>query len=225
MDPTSFRLFMASPVISADEPAIGDSYEGGFFVGYISMNADSVATHRLICAPKATGCGGRVYGEGRKVMLSSGSVPSGTNDYDGAANTALYTIANSPILTFVTGLSLGGYTDWYLPALLEYEIAYYNLKPGTVGNNTSRGINAYSVPERTSNYTSSDPGQTSLSAWQSSSGAEHFSDGSSTRKYHISSTVRSSGNNWSKDFNNGRRIVSSVTSNAFTYCAFRKEAV
>lgn len=227
MDPTSFRMFMASAGAVEEEPAIGDSYGGGFFVGYISMTANSVATHRLVCAPKSTGCGGRHYPGGRKKMQINAAAVSGTNFYDGASNTALYNTSNSPIISHITGLSLGGYTDWYLPAQLELEIAYYNLKPRTTSNNTGRGVNAYSVPERTSNYTSSDPAQTSLSAWQYSSGAERFASGdtSSFDKYHISSSQRFSGNNWAKDFNDGRLIVANARSDAFSWCAFRKVAI
>ena len=36
-------------------PAIGASYEGGFFAGTISHNADGVATHALIIAPASSG--------------------------------------------------------------------------------------------------------------------------------------------------------------------------
>ena len=39
----------------ASGPEIGDSYEGGFFAGYISANANGVATHGLIVAPNASG--------------------------------------------------------------------------------------------------------------------------------------------------------------------------
>lgn len=227
MDPNTLKMFMAAPIHSASEPSIGDSYGGGFFVGYYSSSANGVATHRLICAPKSTGCGGSHYGQAKRVMQTTGTAVSGTNFYDGASNTALYSTSNSPIVSFITGLSLGGYTDWYLPAQLEYEIAYYNLKPRNVSNNTGRGINDYSVPKRTSNYTSTDPAQTSLSAWQYSSGAEHFAaeSTSSFDKYHISSTQRFGGNNWAKDFNNGRLISANATSNSFSYCAFRKDSV
>lgn len=229
MDPIALRKFMASAIVSGSEPSIGDSYGGGFFVGYYSSTADSVATHRLICAPKSTGCGGQAnhYSGTRRKMQTTGTAISGTNFYDGASNTALYSTSNSPIISFITGLSLGGYTDWYLPAQLELEIAYYNLKPGTTVNNTGRGINAYSVPERTSNYTSNDPSQTSLSLFQYSSGTERFASGdtSSFDKYHISSTQRFSGNNWAKDFDNGRLISANATSDSFSYCAFRKDSV
>jgi hypothetical protein len=72
------------------------------------------------------------------------------------------------------GLSIGGYSDWYLPARLELEIAYYNLKPTTDNNTTNVGINAYSVPARAVNYTISDPARTSVALFQGSGGEDFF---------------------------------------------------
>jgi hypothetical protein len=64
---------------------------------------------------------------------------------------------------FCEGLTIGGYSDWYLPAKNELEVLYYFLKPATDNNNTSTGSNANAVsPEPIStNYTSGSPAQTS----------------------------------------------------------------
>jgi hypothetical protein len=78
-----------------------------------------------------------------------------------------------PAAQFCENLSIGGYSDWYLPARYELDIAYENLKPTTASNNTSWGINPYSVPERTVNRTAGAPAQTSVAAFQSG-GAEAF---------------------------------------------------
>jgi hypothetical protein len=43
---------------------------------------------------------------------------------DGAYNTALMT--DSPVEVYVTGLSNGGFTDWYLPSIDELGLLYYN---------------------------------------------------------------------------------------------------
>ena len=152
----------------------GQPLEGGYFAGYISHTANGVATHALIVAPRATGATGAGYPVNTNLQWrTSASTTGATSPFDGAANTALMT--SSPAANFCTGLSIGGYSDWYLPARYELDIAYYNLKPTTGSNNTSWGINNYSVPKRTVNYTAGDPAQTSVAAFQSG-GAEAFVD-------------------------------------------------
>jgi hypothetical protein len=106
-------------------------------------------------------------------------------------------IASHPAANFCVNLSIGGFTDWYLPARYELDIAYENLKPTTTSNNTSWGINPYSVPERTVNRTSGAPAQTSVAAFQSG-GAEAF-----VAANHWSSTESSSTNAWELSFANG----------------------
>ena len=63
--------------------------------------------------------------------------------------------------TNVTGTGIGGFNDWYIPALNELEILYYNLKPaspsGGNANNTSSGTNLNAVPARPSNYPAGGP--------------------------------------------------------------------
>jgi hypothetical protein len=179
-------------------PAIGDAFEGGFYAGLISHTADGVATHALIVAPSATGASGGGYTiTTARAWQTSESTTGATSPFDGAANTALMT--SSPAANFCTGLSIGGYSDWYLPARFELDIAYKNLKPGTASNDTAWGINNYSVPKRTVNHTAGDPAQTSVSAFQST-GAEPF-----IAFDHWSSTEGNSGNAWLVSFNNGNQ--------------------
>ena len=194
MDPTSFRLFMAAAVDSAAEPSIGDSYEGGFFAGYISQNADGVATHRLIVAPKSSG-----QSSSTLTMHSTQTSPSVTTTlYDGETNTSNWvTFGNSPACSYAAGLSIGGYSDWYIPAVREMAIIYYHLKPSTAANNTSRGTNDYSVPIRTVNYTTTDPGQTSVSAFQAG-GSEAFDTA-----YYWCSSIGGGGRPQRHDFDSG----------------------
>jgi len=159
-------------------PNIGDAFEGGFFAGLISHTADGVATHALIVAPRATGASGSGYTltTNYKWKTTNTTTTDAGSFFDGAANTAAMVtagIASHPAAQFCVNLSIGGYSDWYLPARFEAEIAYYNLKPATTVNNTSYGINDYSVPKRTANYTSGNPAQTSISAFQDS-GAQGF---------------------------------------------------
>jgi hypothetical protein len=198
-------------------PAIGDAFEGGFFAGTISHTANGVATHALIVAPAATGASGTGYTITTNLQWqTSASTTGATSPFDGAANTAL--ITSSPAANFCTGLSIGGYTDWYLPARYELDIAYENLKPTTASNNTSWGINPYSVPERTVNRTAGAPAQTSVAAFQSG-GAEAF-----VADLHWSSTEFSSTLAWTLVFTSGNQDAYTKSSSRRVR-AFRKLAL
>jgi hypothetical protein len=200
-----------------DPANIGLEAEGGFFAGLISHTANGVATHALIVAPRATGASGTGYTITTNLAWQSTTSTTGaTSPFDGAANTALMT--NSPAANFCTGLTIGGYSDWYLPARFELDIAYYHLKPTTTNNSTSWGINDYSVPKRTVNYTAGDPAQTSVSAFQST-GSEPFVAGA-----HWSSTELSSTGAWDLFFTNGLQSNGFKT-NTTRVRAFRKVAL
>ena len=215
MDPITRPMFMAAA--RAGLPRIGDFYKGGYFAGLISHTADGIenATHGLIVAPAASG----YNGESTLQWKTSQTSTSGTSsEYDGAANTANMADASHPAANYCAGLSIGGYSDWYLPARYELEIAYYNLKPTTQSNSTSFGTNAYSVPARGSDYTAGDPAQTSVTAFQSG-GAEAF-----VASFHWSSTELFSVNAWLLSFDNGFQLNFSKTYSAYVR-AFRKFAV
>jgi hypothetical protein len=204
-------------------PNIGDAFEGGFFAGLISHTANSVPTHALIVAPRATGASGSGYTITTNLQWkTTNSTTTGTtSSFDGAANTAAMVtagIASHPAANFCVNLSIGGFTDWYLPARYELDIAYENLKPTTDSNNTSWGINPYSVPERTVNRTAGDPARTSVSAFQST-GAEPFVAGG-----HWSSTEGSSTNAWFLNFFDGSQ-GNGNKSNSNRVRAFRKLAL
>jgi hypothetical protein len=135
---------------------IGAAYGGGFFAGQINVSGTK---YNLIVAPKASGENSSstwgVYGTTTGIT----SVINGpTNSASLAALGASYQAA-----VFCEGLTIGGYTDWYLPAKNELEVLYYFLKPSTNANRTSWGSNANAVsPEPIStNYTSGSPAQTS----------------------------------------------------------------
>jgi hypothetical protein len=207
---------------AAGLPAIGAAYQGGFFAGTISHTDDGVATHALIVAPAATGATGTGYTlTTNKQWKTTNTTTAGTTSpFDGAANSANMNNASHPAAQFCEDLSIGGYSDWYLPARYELDIAYENLKPTTDSNNTSWGINPYSVPERTVNRTAGAPAQTSVAAFQSG-GAEAF-----VADYHWSSTEDSSSNAWLLDFNSGFQNDFSFTkTDTNRVRAFRKLAL
>jgi len=203
----------------------GDSLEGGLFAGYISYTADGVATHALIVAPRATGASGSGYTltTNYQWKTTNSSTTGTTSDFDGAANTAAMVtagIASHPAANFCVNLSIGGFTDWYLPALYELDIAYELLKPSAgsalADNSTSNGINPYSVPERTVNRTTKNPTQTSVSAFQST-GAEPF-----VANNHWSSTQSSSIEAWRLGFIQGNTSKTLTKTNTERVRAFRK---
>jgi hypothetical protein len=196
-------------------PDIGDAYEGGFFAGFISHTDDGVATHGLIVAPAASGYNGQATLQWKTTNTSTAGT---TSPFDGAINSANMNNASHPAAQYCEGLSIGGYSDWYLPARYELDIAYENLKPTTTSNNTSWGINPYSVPERTVNRTAGAPGQTSIAAFQTG-GAEAFVAG-----LHWSSTEPSATSAWRLSFGDGFQFTSNKD-NASYVRAFRKFAL
>ena len=173
---------------------IGEPFGGGYFAGYISHTADGNPTHALIVAPRATGATGTGYTLTTNLAWKTANTTTAgtTSSFDGAANTAAMVtagIADHPAANFCKNLSIGGFTDWYLPARYELDIAYFNLKPSTAANDTSWGSNVYSVPRRNSLNTSTYPAQTTLTAFNTS--AEAFVGGD-----HWSSTESNATESW-----------------------------
>lgn len=142
-------------------PEIGEAYEGGFFAGQIN---DGGTIYNLVVAPKSSG------ENSSKQWKTSNTNTSGTTSVtDGPSNTAAMISAGAaahPAANFCNNLSIGGFTDWYMPAPDELEVLYYNLKPTTDNNSTGHGTNTNAVPSRNSNYTTGDPAQTSATAFQ-----------------------------------------------------------
>lgn len=142
-------------------PAIGSAYEGGFFAGQISTAGNGVADYNLVIAPKSSG------ENSSKQWKTSNTTTSGTTSViDGPTNSANMNDASHPAAEFCEGLTIGGFSDWYMPAKNELEVCYYNLKPTTTSNNTGAGTNTNAVPSRGSNYTSGTPAQTSATDFQ-----------------------------------------------------------
>jgi hypothetical protein len=151
--------------------AIGEFWEGGYYAGQISFGGN---TYYLLVSPKSSGENTALN---YKTAATSDSL--GLSTYDGATNTAELDSATYPAAQWCAALTINGYSDWYLPALYELEICYYNLKPTTASNSTSYGTNSYAVPSRGSNYTTGSPAQTSVAAFQSG-GSEAFATSART---------------------------------------------
>jgi hypothetical protein len=191
-------------VITGSQPfpaVIGEAFGGGYFAGYISHTADGNPTHALIVAPRATGATGSGYTlTTMQAWKTANTTTAGTGStFDGVANTAAMVtagIANHPAANFCTSLSIGGFTDWYLPSQLELDIAYFNLKPTTALNATTGIANNYAVPLRASAFTAGYPAQTPLSLF-ASGGAEAF-----VSSIHWSSTEVNSTRGFNVNFTN-----------------------
>ena len=162
---------------------IGEPYGGGYFAGQISTNANGIATHNLVIAPKAS------QAIKQYKYPSAGSWETARSTFNGAQNTVDllplgapgpaysqdFTVV--PAAHYCNDLVIGGYSDWYLPSRYELEICYYNLKPSDF-NNYDAGTstaNPYAVPQRNGNYTygpyagphsASNPAKTSVTLFQ-----------------------------------------------------------
>lgn len=147
--------------IPADAPAtgtptIGAAYQGGFYYGQITIDS---LVYNLVLSPRATGeVNGPVYKNDALGFTGNTSANDGKLIQQ---NMVTAGIANFPAQQAVMALSIGGFTDWYIPSKLELEIAYRNLKPGTTSNVTTSGANASAVPP-TSNYVAATPARTAL---------------------------------------------------------------
>jgi hypothetical protein len=147
----------------------GDAYEGGFYAGQISTAGNGIADYNLVVAPRSSGQTDAVWKTSRTLTAGTDSV------IDGPTNSANMNNASHPGAQFCEALTIGGFSDWYLPAANELEVCYYNLKPTTDANFTFQsGVNLNAVPSRGSTYTSGTPAQTSAAAFQSPSGAEFY---------------------------------------------------
>jgi len=191
---------------------IGQAYAGGFYAGQIGVGG--VATHNLVIAPVASG-----ENASKQYKNATTAVPGADSVIDGPQNTAdMVADGDStvyPAAHFCNDASIGGFTDWYMPAKNELEICYYNLKPTTTANNTPSGTNTNAVPSRGSNYTAGTPAQTSAADFQST-GAEDF-----TAVYYWSSTEFSATNARFQGFYDGFQYSLNKTNSERVRCVRR----
>ena len=172
-------------------PVVGSALGGGYFAGQISTAGNGVADYNLVVGPVASA-------QSTLQWKTSQTSTAGTSSViDGPTNSSNMNNASHPAAQFCEGLTIGGFSDWYMPAKNEIEVCFYNLKPTTIANNTSVGINANAVPARASNYTAGNPAQTTATDFKDT-GAEDFVDGT-----YWSSTEFSATHAWGKSFGFG----------------------
>lgn len=163
-----------------------------------------MAKYRVIVAPKSSG---EDSSKQWKNANTAGPSGVGTLTEGSKATAAMVADGNStvyPAAHFCNDLSIGGYSDWYLPARDELELIWRNLKPVTNNNYTTtdrptgatpdyknlgslgdtantHGLNNNSDPQGVA-YTSGSPAQTSVAAFQTG-GAEAMTFGSNAGVY------------------------------------------
>jgi hypothetical protein len=173
-------------------PAIGAAFGGGFFAGQISTAGTGVADYNLVIAPKSSGENSSIQ------WKTSQTSTAGTSSViDGPTNSSNMNNASHPAAQFCEGLTIGSFSDWYMPAKNELEVCYFNLKPTTTSNNTNSGTNTNAVPSRGSNYTAGTPAQTAATDFQTGN-AEAFA-----ASFYWSSTESSATDAFTQSFNSG----------------------
>jgi len=204
---------------SFGEPAptvIGQAYGGGYYAGQISTAGNGVADFYLVVGPAST-----AESTSKQWQTARTNTTGTSSVIDGPTNSNNMNDASHPAAQFCKAVTAGSFTDWYMPALNELEICYYNFKPTVFNNNTSSGANTNAVPSRASNYTISTPAQTSVALFQSPSGAQRFAS-SGTRYW--ASTQFSNGDAWFDQFNTGYQTGYNKTY-SFNVRAVRRVAV
>ena len=159
----------SNSVTPSSVPVIGSALGGGFFAGQISTAGNGIADYNLVVGPVASAQSTLQW------KIVNTSTAGTTSNIDGPANSTAMNNVTHPAAQFCEGLTIGGFSDWYMPANNEVEVCYYNLKPTTTANNTSSGVNPNAVPARASQYTSGNPAQTTAAAFKITTGAEAFS--------------------------------------------------
>ena len=204
-------------------PNIGDPFGGGYFAGYISAAGNGIASHMLIVAPKATGESVIAWD-----TTVGGSVTGFTSVVDGYANTTGLALLGTcyAAATWAKALTIGGFSDWYIPAKNELEVAYHNLKNVSQDNYSpgSYGSNANAVPplEAVSTaYTATSPAQTTVAAFKVGNSEAFAGYG------FWSSTEYSAPSAWYQDFHSGAPGAQGGTTKTYTGSvrAFRRLSI
>lgn len=211
-----------APVLTPS--TIGDPYQGGFYAGRITLNGQLYA---LVVAPRST--------ESTQQFCNSSTANLTTQAkslIDGYGNT-IDLINNGstiwPAAKYCYDLAVGGYTDWYLPSILELELLYRVFKPSETANVTTAvtatdvgggsvwsggmyGLQTYSTPAAAA-YTNSgvqatNPSMTSVQAFQGSGVQEGFSSVPYWSSSAPGSSVSARENGTYLQFNDGRAFGS-----------------
>jgi hypothetical protein len=125
------------PVVAGGGLVIGQSLQGGYYAGTITYGTESWLgiggeQYHLIMAPKASGEASTIlqYKTTASCDGAESNQTSSQSSWDGYHNTYTSVVGSSsahPAANYCQGLSIGGYSDWYLAARKEAELAFSNL--------------------------------------------------------------------------------------------------
>ena len=126
---------------AGSELVIGQAFEGGFYAGTITYNITNYdswlrntngPSYHLVVAPKASGEASTIRQYKTTATCDGAELTqtSAQSYFDGYHNTYTSVIGSSnahPAANYCQALTIGGYSDWYLPANLEANLAFANL--------------------------------------------------------------------------------------------------
>lgn len=127
---TSFTTGPAPPSV------LGQSYGGGYYTGTIDIGGG--VCYYLIVAPNATGCA-------FCILKTTNTTTSGVDSLnDGYANTyGPMDNASHPAGNWTATRSIGGFSDWYLPAKNELQAMWTNRGSMPAGEGYTLSTSAY----------------------------------------------------------------------------------
>lgn len=205
---------------------IGTAMLGGYLAGKRTYGADQYA---IIVAPKSTEVSRQYFSSG-----TDNSNTTATGWVDGLANSNAINDSSHPAAQYCRSLTTGGYNDWYLPARAELSFVFTKFKPSTTlnfeqspyrnttyftsGNGVDGGGNGQENTFNVNPYTTTDPAQTTVTAFRSG-GAQAFSTGT-----YIASNSHTTSNCWGQQFSDGKQVSVSKTTSS-TVRAIRRVPV
>jgi len=109
---------------------LGEPWDGGYYAGDLSASATGAASHHLILAPRTT-----VVSRAWKTSDSDDAWLM-TSRIDGPGLCSEVGIDSTyPAIAYCNGLSVNGFSDWYLPAQAELEVIARHLSPFSASTN------------------------------------------------------------------------------------------
>lgn len=112
-------ILKASLVTSSTLPSLGQFYEGGYYIGSVSVES---STYGVILSPKTLGNTSSTL-----QWKTSQTSTAGTSSFtDGFSNSNNMNDSSHPAAMFALDLTINSYSDWYLPSKDELNLIWVN---------------------------------------------------------------------------------------------------